>query len=479
MILCAMSMQAQTVYKGRIQISHERFSLQGQQLHVYMMVSFADGAIATGETLLFTPLLKSGTRTIRLATMAVSGDSRERYEQRTDALQHRLRVNVPMVAHDSKTGINTFIYDAIIPFQSWMGGAALYVESDESTWQGRNPQVYEDLVFSRMPLSIETVNNRGVKGQTDSLNLDDIDASWVQFVAPLEGANGSSVVTGSMGLRYGMSPTRRHARHMADSLCRIIQREGQQHSGQLIRVELVGYGAPINNPKKNERNAARHTLLLKQALSARHLMVDNDIRIMWVAEDWDSIRHLVSESHMPLRLSAVDIMRTIDVSMGREYALKSLGAGSLYDFLRHDIFPRVCRLSYRLYFAPRASTYYDTARVPGGLLSALTPLNFFDTALSFGHGSQEFFDVIDLAACLFPNSIEACVDAGAVALLQGDAVKARQYLEPWVKDKRSWCNLGLLYLMEGNRQQAEVYLRMANAVGVPQAAQALNSLHVK
>ena len=58
LLLGTAHVQAQTVYKGLILISHERFTLQGGRLHVYMKVSFDDGAIATGETLLFTPELK-------------------------------------------------------------------------------------------------------------------------------------------------------------------------------------------------------------------------------------------------------------------------------------------------------------------------------------------------------------------------------------------------------------------------------------
>jgi len=446
-----------------------------------MKVSFKDGAIATGETLLFTPVLKSSGRAVRLATMAVSGGSRERYEERTDVLTPRLRVNLPMVAHDAKTGINTFIYDVTIPYQSWMASSAFYIESDESTWQGRAPHVYEDLLFSHLPIQVEAVQRQSLLGMFDTLSVvgqGKIRASWVQFIVPLAGASGSSVVNGTMQLPYKMNPSKRRTRRMADSICHIIQRESQRHVGQLVRIELTGYGAPINNAQKNERLAAKQTLLLKQALLDRHLMGDNDVRITWVAEDWDSIRQLVAASHMPLRLAAVDIMRTIDVSSGREYALKTLAAEALYDNLRRDIFPRVCRLNYRLYYAPRASTYYDTARVPDGLLSALTPLNFYDTALAFGFGTQEFFDVIDLAACLFPNCIEAGINAGAGALLQGDVQKARQYLEPWANDQRAWCNLGLLYLMEGNRQQAEIYLRMAEADGVPQASEVLRNMRV-
>ena len=498
LLLGTAQLQAQTVYKGLILISHERFTLQGGRLHVFMKVSFDDGAIATGETLLFTPELKLGNLNVRLATMAVSGDARERYEQRTDELQHRMRVNVPMVARDPHTGIHTFIYDTTIPYQQWMSGSALWIECEENSWQGRNPHVYEDLVISRLPVqgitqqpvaqSVKQQSVKQVAGKQASKPAAGskvagvpgrISTQWLQFIQPQDGAGGASVVTGTVQLPYGLRPTKRGTRFLADSIGRIIRRENQRHSGRLFSVEMVGYGAPIKHPRKNERRAAKQTLLLKQALQARHLLGDTDLKLTWVAEDWDSIRRLVAASHMPLKLAAQDIMATVDVSLGREYALRSLGAGGLYQYMRHDIFPRVCRLTYRLYYAPRASKYHDAGRVSGGLLTALTPLNFYDTALAFGFGSQEFYDVIDLAANLFPDCVEACVDAGAVALLHGNTLKARQYLEPWARHQYAWCNLGLLCLMEGNRAQAEVYLRMAASNGVPQARDALRSLQLR
>lgn len=43
-------------------------------------------------------------------------------------------------------------------------------------------------------------------------------------------------------------------------------------------------------------------------------------------------------------------------------------------------------------------------------------------------------------------------------------------------DPRAWCNLGLLHLLEDNRDKAEVYLKMADADGVSQAREALRTL---
>ena len=169
----------------------------------------------------------------------------------------------------------------------------------------------------------------------------------------------------------------------------------------------------------------------------------------------------------------------IPVDQGREQALRTLGSGSTYDVMRHELFPRVCRLNYQLTFGPRPVTIQLTSYRNGSIPASISPDNFYQAATAFEIGSQEFCDIIDLAARLFPNCAEAAIDAAGVALLRGDAQRARKYLLAWETDPRAWCNLGLLHLLEGNRDKAEVYLRMAEADGVIPARDALKSLQWK
>ena len=101
LMLCCMGTAAQTAYKGQLHVSDERFSMQGQLLRVYMKVSYDSNALNTGETLLFTPVLKSQNHYVRMTTVAINGDSRERYERRTDKLRQRRRINIPVVTRDA------------------------------------------------------------------------------------------------------------------------------------------------------------------------------------------------------------------------------------------------------------------------------------------------------------------------------------------------------------------------------------------
>ena len=111
---------AQGAYKGQLHISDEQFSLQGDLLRVHMKVSYDDKVLNTGETLTFTPVLKTGHQFVRLSSVAINGDSRDRYERRVDKLKKRRRINVPLVTRDNQRRTRFFIYDTTVPYQQWM-----------------------------------------------------------------------------------------------------------------------------------------------------------------------------------------------------------------------------------------------------------------------------------------------------------------------------------------------------------------------
>ena len=108
---------------------------------------------------------------------------------------------------------------------------------------------------------------------------------------------------------------------------------------------------------------------------------------------------------------------------------------------------------------------------------ALSLNEFFAVAGCYPEGSAEYNDILDLAARLFPDSPEANINAAAVALTKRETAKARRYLEKFATLPMAYNNMGILYLLEGNRDKAEVYLTMAAATGVKQAESALEELN--
>lgn len=106
----------------------------------------------------------------------------------------------------------------------------------------------------------------------------------------------------------------------------------------------------------------------------------------------------------------------------------------------------------------------------------ITPESLFSLANSYTPGSAEFNDIYDLAARLFPECPEANINAAAVALSKRDTRKARGYLSRFSTRRTAFNNMGVLCMLEGNREKAELYLEMAVAAGVERASEVLEEL---
>lgn len=115
-------------------------------------------------------------------------------------------------------------------------------------------------------------------------------------------------------------------------------------------------------------------------------------------------------------------------------------------------------------------------RLPANGDGCITPECLFALANSYTPGSAEFNDIYDLAARLFPDCPEANINAAAVALSKRDTRKARSYLSRFSTRQTAFNNMGVLCMLEGNREKAELYLEMAAAAGVERASEVLEEL---
>ena len=460
----------QTAFKGQLHISREAFILQGSLLRVQMRVSYSKNLLNRGETLNFTPVLKDEYQHQALSSVVITGKGNE---------GRRLRGNIPVATSDKKGGEYVFDYDTTIPYAEWMRSASLYVESEERTADGKG-HVYEDRLFSNLrfghaatstadeqvaALSSANINN------THALLQSYAEPSWVQVIVPGqvpdEGITVSGIIPLSDERKIGTMGTRRFNETVLEELKKALASELQVPGTRLERIALTGYGAPIGNYRQNEVRSNARALELKDYLLNAKGDIPNSISIGWVAEDWDSIQTLISNSQMRLRDAALDIIRSVDVASGREAQLRMLDGGTLYSQLQQSIVPDVCRLQFTAVLSRQGIS------VQGISSRAVSLMDMFRTAQAFKKGSREFNDLLDLSARLYPDYAEANINAAGVALMRGDLQKATDYLKGLDTDPRAYNNFGVLYLLRGDQAKAEVYLRMAEAQGVREASSVL------
>ena len=491
----ALHANAQVAYKGQIHVSDAQFSVKGTLLHVKMRVSYGKNLLNRGETLNFTPTLKTDADQQPLSSVVITG--------RGDT-SGRQRGNFPVVRHNGrKKAEYYFNYDTTVPYYDWMQGASLYVESEERSAAGRG-HVYEDCVYRTLDIrgshaaaaadayepspapacsvepSYEPSYEPAPRAYAPSPAVRTSPAGrfaraeWIQILDPSERKTDEIKFSGKIPLadsrHIGSMNTAGFNKTVLTEILGSLGGELNKEGTTISSMILTGYGAPIGDYRHNDTRCAARAYELKRYLMSGRSYTPNAVNVSWISEDWDSITTLIDKSELRFRNAALDIINNVNVSSGREDQLQMLGGGSLYKHLQDEVFPQVCRLYYEVTLR-RENTAGVVASSRAVSLSAL-----FATSQHFAKGSDEYNDLMDLAARLFPSSSDACINAAGVALLKGDTGKAEGYLRGKEADPRAYNNIGVLYLLKGDRAKAETYLRMASKLGVPEAFAALTAL---
>ena len=476
LMLFSMAAYSQVAYKGQINVSDVDLSVQGTMLRVKMRVSYGKNLINRGETLNFTPVLKDAFYQQSLSSVVITGKG-----QQVD-LQ---RGNFPVVRKNGKEKTYSFDYDTTVPFSGWMRSASMYIESEERSSKGKG-HTYEDLVFEYLTIKggeetveVPAAETAPVKANKVSRTISPLapkfaKIDWIQILDPSERKTDETVFTGLIPLadsrHIGSMGTAGFNKTVLEEILTDLGDELTIPGTTVASIHVTGYGAPIGDLRQNELRCTARAYELKRYLQSGKKVIANQVNVSWVTEDWDSITTLIDNSELRFRNAALDVIRNVDVVSGREAQLQMLGNGSLYKDLQNEVFPRVCRLTYEVVLR-RENT---AGVVPSSRSVQLNEM--YATAQHFQKGSDDFNDLMDLTARLFPTSADACINAAGVALLRGQTERAENYLRGHEADPRAYNNIGVLCLLKGDMAKAETYLRMASKLGVPEANEAMKEL---
>jgi len=475
---------AQDVYKGQIAVSGQHFSQKDNQLQIEMDINYEGLKIDSNESLTLTPYLQGVDQRLELPSVLINGVQEQKAYNRSEVLDKGKTspgtgktsgMPVIVLRHD-RMKVHNFNYKIEVPFKEWMNESSLYVESEECGCNGKTAHTFQDRISEELKISHPRTS-------VITTEIDRKVLSWIDILSAPKETETDLSVTGSIPLnnaRLFRGNSRRKLNHeVYYKLLEAVRGVRQMNGVTVTDIVVTGYSSPIGDLAKNERKALNRSLSLKEYLYETGIAGKSTLTVRWMAEDWDSITSLVRGSDMMLRESVLDLIRNIDVSKGRETMLRELANGEPYRYLANTIFPQVRRVDYTISFSRQAAGIEDSKLLIRNRPEMLTLGEFFALAATYPKGSTEYNDVFDLAARLFPDSPEANINAAAVALTRRDTERAHKYLERFSTLPQASCNMGILYLLEGNREKAEVYLELAKAAGVKQAAGALEYLKKK
>jgi outer membrane protein OmpA-like peptidoglycan-associated protein len=242
-------------------------------------------------------------------------------------------------------------YSVAIPFQPWMEGAELVLETLNVGWNG-TPVVKRRQLLPPAPAP---AGQAGQTGQASTLSTADRLAKRYPYLLPLDDAAGvlspGDAPASGLNFFFHQASVRVEPEYagnweaLSDLLATIRAIEYSGNS-RIQYILISGSASPEGFFETNRRLAHGRAMAVKDYLLRYSSVQDEAILIHDTPEDWKGLRALVEQSRMPGREQVLCVIDNVPVwdpvrQVGREGELKKLYGGEPYRYMREHFFPQL------------------------------------------------------------------------------------------------------------------------------------------
>ncbi|WP_455640356.1 hypothetical protein [Parabacteroides sp.] len=233
-------------------------------------------------------------------------------------------------------------------------------------------------------------------------------------------------------------------------------------SGNVKGIRITGYASPDGNTKENERLAGNRAIQFKSYLQKQFKQIDPSlITIDWVGEDWAGLQRLISESQKPYSARVEAIFQLTNDPESRRKQIKAMDKGAVYKDIEKSFFSRLRRmeLTVEVESVPEMVDTPHLIELVYTQPDKLSLPEILRVASLFRSGTEQYREIYEIAAYTYPSSAIAQLNAAAASLALGDRESARYFFQQVDADSRAYNNLGVLSLMDGDKEAAAAYFR--------------------
>lgn len=400
------------------------------------------------------PVLYNGTNRQALDETVVTGKRRSLYETRNRETADKgtaiARKELPA----------TIRYRAIVPYRDWMSSVSLAVGQtvtgccSEETRADRilaadKLLYYEiDPAFGTVPLEYQltelekySLENPFLHPVEDYPNRYDILFN--------ERDKGTAVIRFTVG-SHVIDMDIPGNKELLGAVGKAFQLIHEDPNASLKRIMIAGYASPEGTLAGNTALAQRRAESFRDYL-LKNLDMPRDESLFELyngREDWDGLRKMVAESDMEYRQEVLDIIDAYTIEQEeRKTKLKQLADGKPYAYMLKNFYPALRNAGY-------LQVYYDIDRTAS-----------VATAVTDEHGRTTWID---------PDSPENIgvtrINRAMRHMVEGDYEAALKELEGQQENPAAFNYIGVCYMMKGDYDTAEKFLRKAEAAGDPYAS---------
>lgn len=450
---------------GGISIVPVRLEQRGEFLHIDIDFIINTLKVKSAQGLDLIPQLVSPDTTYTLPIVSFKGRNEYLAYERTLALMsksQRAAYQEPYIVEKTYKPLkDTINYRHIMPYEPWMANARLDIQRDDcgcGKVEFMDAEQLVDKVTTETKEPIQIVPH-------------------LVFIQPKDEEVKRREIQTECFLDFAVNKTDIRPDYMNNprELAKIramIDELNNDSSIEVKRLDIIGYASPEGSLANNKRLSEGRAMALRDHLATRYEFPLNAYRIIFGGENWDGLVRALSTIEMEEKEEVLDIINNISIEAGRETKLMRLNGGAPYRFMLKHIFPSlrvaICRVEYNV----KSFDVTEAKQVIKTNPKNLSLYEMYLVANSYPKDSQEFIELFETAAQVFPTDQTANLNAATSAILRNDLEAAEQYLSKAnvAIDSPEYQNTaGMLSLLKGEYEDAEKLLNSAANNGLEAA----------
>lgn len=437
-------------------VTNATLTRNGNLMTVDMDLNLGDLKVKGDKAVVLTPVIINGNDSVALEPVSLYSRNRWYQFQRMGIFNPESNDGVSM--RYSKRP-NVMDYNQSVAYQDWMNGSQLKVNCD--VYSCCNAMVeHDDVTLGGYKQFVPQPQFTYMFEVADAVKVDSI--------------QGRAFVDFPVNLTVIYPNYRQNAVELA-KIIGTIDSVKNDPDITVTSINIKGFASPEGPYDNNIRLAKGRTEALKTYVQQLYKFPAGFINTSYEPEDWDGLRDYVVKSNIENRegiLAIIDSNLAPDpknTKIQKTYPVQ-------YDFLLKNVYPALRHSDYTIkYNIKKYTTVEEIAAVLQTNPKRLSLDELYVLARNYEPGSREYNDVLETAARLFPNSVNANVNAANAAMLRGDYAQAQNYLSKVAGAPEADYARGNLLMLQGDYNGAAAIFRKL-APSMPQAKAALQTL---
>ena len=442
----------------QVNCENARLARNGKKITAGMDIDLSDLKIKHNQATVFTPMIVNGADTLKLPAVSIYGRTRW-YQFERSGIKPIGGKNEVSLRYNQRP--DTYSYSQTIAYQSWMNGSELILQRTDYGCGGCEKPVDE---FSPLAQYRATTYE-----------------PTFRFQEAVAEAVKTRELSGRAFIDFPVNLTTIYPDYRANSveLAKIIATIDSVRNDKDITVKslsIKGFASPEGPYDNNIRLAKGRTEALKQYVQKLYHFDYGFIRTSYEPEDWEGLREYVATHNIEYQDGILAIIDSYMEPDAKNAKIQKVYPEQ-YAYLLATVYPALRHSDYRIEYTIRGfNDVNEIAEVMKTHPAKLSLNEMYLLASTKEQGSDEYNEIMETAARIYPKDETALLNAACAAMQRGDMTLAERYLNKADDSAEVFYARGVLAGLQGDYEEAIDLMQRAADHGCQEARSEMQQL---